>query len=42
VLIVENLMNLDALHGKRFRFFAIPLKARRAASMPLRAFAEIF
>ncbi|MBI4673740.1 MAG: cyclase family protein [Chloroflexi bacterium] len=41
ILIVENLCNLDALslHGKPFQFFAVPLKARGAAAMPVRAFA---
>jgi arylformamidase len=41
VLIVENLANLDDLHGKDFRFFAVPLKARGVAAMPVRAFAEV-
>lgn len=41
ILIVENLCNLDALHGKTFRFFAVPLRARGAAAMPVRAFAEL-
>jgi kynurenine formamidase len=41
VLIVENLTNLDALHGKQFRFFAIPIKGRGLASMSGRAFAEL-
>ena len=41
VPIVENLRGLDALHGQRFRFFAIPLAVRGATSMPLRAFAEV-
>ena len=45
ILIVENLCNLDALysgtlHGNVFRFFAVPIKARGAAAMPVRAFAE--
>jgi kynurenine formamidase len=40
-LIVENLTNLDVLHGNKFRFFAVPLKARDTAAMPVRAFAEI-
>ncbi|MDZ4735348.1 MAG: cyclase family protein [Rhodospirillaceae bacterium] len=40
VLIVENLRNLAALADRRFRFFAVPVKAVGAASMPLRAFAE--
>ncbi len=42
ILIVENLCNLDALHGKGFRFYAVPLRARGAAAMPIRAFAEIY
>lgn len=41
ILIVENLCNLDALRGKAFRLFAVPLKARGAAAIPVRAFAEI-
>lgn len=41
ILIIENLRNLDALHGKPFRFFAIPIKGRRLASMTIRAFAEL-
>lgn len=40
-LIVENLTNLDQLHGKDFRFFAVPVKGKKAAAMPVRAFAEI-
>lgn len=38
--IVENLTNLDKVLGKRFRFFAVPLKID-AAAFPVRAFAEI-
>jgi kynurenine formamidase len=41
ILIVENLANLDALHGRPFRFFAVPLKAEDTAAMPVRAFAEV-
>ncbi len=41
VLVVENLTGLERLHGKEFRFFAVPWKARKAASLPIRAFAEI-
>ena len=41
VLIVEDLRGLEALHGKPFRFFAMPLPVRGAASMPVRVFAEI-
>src|SRR4029450_1110566 len=40
IFIVENLCNLAALGAGPFRFFAIPIKARGAASMPIRAFAE--
>lgn len=41
VLVVENLRGLDRLHGLDFRFFALPIKARGAAAMPVRAFAEV-
>jgi arylformamidase len=41
IFVVENLTNLYRLHGKDFRFFAVPLKGRRVTSMPVRAFAEI-
>ena len=41
ILVVENLMNLDRLHDKQFRFFAVPLKGKKVAAMPIRAFAEI-
>lgn len=41
ILIVENLRGLEALHGRAFRFFAVPVKVRGATSMPLRAFAEL-
>jgi kynurenine formamidase len=41
VLIVENLTGLDHLHGKSFRFFAMPIKGRGLASMCVRAFAEL-
>jgi len=40
VLIVENLRNLAALGARPFRFYALPVKARGAASMPVRAFGE--
>jgi kynurenine formamidase len=39
VLIVENLTNIGELLGKRFRFFAVPLRID-AAAFPVRAFAE--
>ncbi|MFX1285484.1 MAG: cyclase family protein [Promethearchaeota archaeon] len=42
ILIVENLTNLEFLHGKEYRFFAVPIKGKKAASMPVRAFAEVF
>lgn len=41
ILIAENLTNLDLLHGNDFRFFAVPVKGRKVAAMPVRAFAEI-
>jgi len=41
ILIVENLRGLDALGGKAFRFFAVPLRARGAAAIPVRAFAQV-
>lgn len=42
ILVVENLRRLDALAGARsFRFFAVPIKAKGAGSMPVRAFAEL-
>jgi arylformamidase len=40
ILICENLRNLDALYGKDFTFYALPIKARKVAAMPVRAFAE--
>lgn len=41
ILIVENLMNLEALYGEKFRFFAVPVKGKKVAAMPVRAFAEL-
>ena len=41
IFIVENLIDLDRLHGHPFRFFAVPLRMRDATSFPVRAFAEI-
>jgi len=41
IFIVENLMNLDKLYNKRFRFFAVPVKGKKVAAMPIRAFAEV-
>jgi len=41
ILISENLVGLDRLLGKRFRFFAVPIKAKGATSMSVRAFAEL-
>lgn len=41
ILIVENLTNLNRLYGKKFRFFAVPIKGKKVAAMPIRAFAEI-
>jgi len=41
IFVVENLCNLASLSRQPFRFFAVPIKARRAAAMPIRAFAEV-
>jgi arylformamidase len=41
ILIVENLCNLAMLVGREFTFFAVPLKVKGAAAMPLRAFARL-
>jgi kynurenine formamidase len=41
ILVVENLAGLEQLTGKEFRFFAVPLKAKKTAVMPVRALAEI-
>lgn len=41
ILIVENLTGLEPLHDHPFRFFAVPWKARGAAALPVRAFAEV-
>ena len=38
-LIVENLVNLEVLVGRRFQFFAVPLKTAAADGAPVRAFA---
>lgn len=40
IFIVENLRGLDQLYGQAFTFFAVPLKVKQAAAMPLRAFAQ--
>jgi arylformamidase len=39
--IVEHLTNLGALPTSGFRFFAVPLRITRGASVPVRAFAEV-
>ena len=42
IFILENLCNLAAVPaGAAFRLFAVPIKARGAGSMPIRAFAEL-
>jgi arylformamidase len=41
IFIVENLRDLDGLHGQEFTFFAVPLRVKGAAAMPLRAFAML-
>ena len=38
---MENLCNLGAIGSGPFRFFALPACVRGAASMPVRAFAEL-
>lgn len=40
-LIVENLTGLAELCGRRFEFGALPIRARGAASFPVRAFARL-
>ena len=40
-LLLHHNTLLAALGAARFRFFAVPIKARGAASMPIRAFAEV-
>lgn len=39
--IVEHLCNLHILQGRRFRFFAVPVKVKQMGSFPVRAFALI-
>ncbi|HUZ32164.1 MAG TPA: cyclase family protein [Xanthobacteraceae bacterium] len=41
ILIVENLANLSSLPTSGFRFYAVPIKAKDATSMTVRAFAEM-
>jgi kynurenine formamidase len=41
IFVVENLTCLERLYGKSFRFFAVPLKAKKVAALPIRAFAEV-
>jgi kynurenine formamidase len=41
IFIVENLCGLEQLHGQPFTFFAVPLRVKGAAAMPLRAFAML-
>lgn len=41
IIVSENLTNLTVLIGRPFRFFAVPIKAVRATSMTVRAFAEL-
>lgn len=41
ILIVENLCDLGRLPARGFRFYAVPIKARGAAAMTVRAFAEV-
>lgn len=39
--VVEHLTNLGALPTSGFRFYAVPLRITRGASVPVRAFAEV-
>lgn len=41
VIIVENLTNLSKLIGKKFEFFAMPLKIKAADGSPVRAIAVL-
>jgi kynurenine formamidase len=41
ILIVENLTNLESLYKKVFRFYGVPIKGKKVAAMPVRAFAEV-
>src|SRR5262249_29602604 len=41
ILILENLCGLEPLEGRDFRLFAVPWKAKNAAALPVRAFAEL-
>jgi arylformamidase len=41
VLILEHLCNLDALPATGFRLYAVPLRVKGGASLPVRAFAEL-
>jgi arylformamidase len=41
VLIVENLTNLSALPPGGFLFWAVPLRIKKGASFPVRAYAEL-
>lgn len=41
IFIVENLRGLDQLYDTKFTLFAVPLKVKQAAVMPVRAFAQV-
>ena len=41
IFIIENLTGLEKLYNKEFRIFAVPIKGKKVAAMPIRAFAEI-
>ncbi len=41
ILIVENLINLDKLVGKRFKCYILPLKVKDADGAPARIIGEI-
>lgn len=42
VLIIENLANLAAVEGKKFKFLAFPLKIPSVEASPVRAMAELY
>ncbi len=41
IFIVENLTNVDKLQDKKFTFFAVPIKGKKIAAMPIRAYAQV-
>ena len=41
ILIVENLVNIQAVVGRDFTFHAVPTKVAGAAAFPVRAYAVV-